>query len=476
MAEMDACFYHRSKPASWHCPHCERDIGECCAPKPPGTHRHEPDCPSCQQRLTYLGHHNTVAPFWHDVNRFFAYPFESAPIIFLAALSFLGVMIPLIEFFTWPLIILIISIGLKYLYHIIEKTSQGNMSPPDLTEAFSGSGLGIFFHQITVFFCAGLLYSFSIQSGSQFLAISAQTFITLALPASIMILAKEGAITSALNPILLTKVIIQIGLPYLILFAFMMTLSAGPQYLLPILYDAMNPAAVAPLAIFISGYFYCVIFAMIGYCLHQFEHALDFDSELDFSSENIDEDEYQNKRVIAQAEVHIREGRFIEACKVVKHRVTAQKENQTLDLHYQKLLVATKNNHELREHTPTLVNQLCANGYFDEATNVYQDAFRVNFAPLIESPQHNHKLAEILIKRGLGKESTALLKGFHIRFPNYIGLADVYFLASKAYAEILHQGKPALKLLDYILKKFPDHSSSSEWLSYRKVVCKMELS
>jgi hypothetical protein len=54
------CHYHPAAPATWHCPSCPRDYGDCCVPLNADDHELVAVCPLCRSKLNFLGAANSA--------------------------------------------------------------------------------------------------------------------------------------------------------------------------------------------------------------------------------------------------------------------------------------------------------------------------------------------------------------------------------------------------------------------------------
>lgn len=167
--------------------------------------------------MRYLGDGREVVPFWNRIPAFFQYPLHRAPLLVMS----LCTLIPALLTPGWlsGVIILILVLALfKYTYSVINHTAEGRLEPPGLGEAFSGSGFDVAVQQLLVFAILVSLVLAAAHLGGGLLAFLALAFVVLTLPASILVLAMDRQILSAVNPFSLTGIVARIGWPYFVLY------------------------------------------------------------------------------------------------------------------------------------------------------------------------------------------------------------------------------------------------------------------
>ena len=109
------------------------------------------------------------------------------------------------------------------------------------------------------------------------LAVVTILFLMFALPASTMSLAINGSIGDALNPVTLATVMKRIGWPYLILYVFLLLVSAGSSATQLFLGTVAPVWLIVQLITFVSAYFTVIMFNMMGYVVYQYHEDLGFE-------------------------------------------------------------------------------------------------------------------------------------------------------------------------------------------------------
>src|SRR5690606_1715989 len=109
-------------------------------------------------------------------------------------------------------------------------------------------------------------------------------FITLAMPASIMLLAVDKSVRRALNPLAQLSLMTALGWPYLLLWFCMQIISAGPYYSFDLLLGVLPDTLVIPMLVAVSVYFTFVLYTMLGYVLFEYQQELGFSTLVDDDS------------------------------------------------------------------------------------------------------------------------------------------------------------------------------------------------
>lgn len=456
MSEALACHYHQDA-AVWRCDNCRRHFGECCIPPVPEGFE-EPSCVLCNQEMAYLGAAHSATPFWLKINDFFLYPIRLSVLGFLAVCVVISFLMPYTGPAFIPLSILLACVLTKYSLQIVESVSLGDWNPPGLMEAFSSEGLSLFFKQMAIFVVMGVALYFSAKLGL-IVTIGVAAFMFLALPASMMVLAREHSVGSAVNPLKLAFVMAAIGWPYLLLYFFLIILYGGPGYFMGGQDDFSSLYMVA--SFLLGGYFSFVMCAMMGYCLFQYQDALGYAAEMD-SDEELDESLYLEQKVLADSLVYMREGREREALKLVKGALAKDSSNPLLNKRFHKLLVVCAPDEPLLAFTKKYIQRLLITRNDHEAADVYlETALRVKgFMP--EEAGECFRLAKVLATKGMGKEALKLLHNLHRRFPGYGQVPEAYLLAARLMSESFGDDRRARQLLQFVLKNYPDAPEVSE--------------
>ncbi|MFE8070047.1 hypothetical protein QQM79_03225 [Marinobacteraceae bacterium S3BR75-40.1] len=462
------CDYHPNDNAKWHCQSCQLHYCTSCMPDA-DLRAQRGFCPHCGKTLQYRGAAGQVEPFWNRLPAFFRYPLGRDPLLLIAictlvpmilSANLIGIGVSLFLFFAL----------FKYIYRIIEHTAEGHLTPPALAEAFSGGGFAIVLKQFAVFFLMGGLVFTAGLVGGQPLAVTAMLFLLLAMPASVIVLAMEQDVIAAINPLHLMTLMARIGWPYIVLYAhlFLMMLVGGA--IQDFALSHFSPLIGQPVAGFVNSYFMLIFFHMLGYLVFQYQ------DELGFASDHQDGETLQNahrdrgKRLDADIDMAVKDGEYDKAQNLLVEALKRSPGN-TLRLQQMYRLATARNDRATlykQQHRllPWLVQQQAGEGLADTLRALY--AADPDFK--LDDPRLAYQCAQVLYNQGEYKLLISLLRDFHKRFPEFEDLPGAYLLVAKALANGYQRWDKARAFLQFIVKKYPEHSLAKLMPHYLKQV------
>ncbi len=456
------CSWHSGTPAQWNCTQCHKLYCKSCSPQPPpsqGEHR----CTLCHRDLKFLGAAHAAPPFWQRLNAFFIYPFHSQTMAFLFITSLLGVTLSSGGIFSGLMSLLLTVCITKYTYKIIEYMSNGRRTPPSVAEAFSGEGFDLFFKQMAVFIVIGIALGVIGWFGSVWFLIPSLLFIVLALPASVMVLARENSLPDAIHPGRLFGVMRAIGWPYFLLFFFVLTLYSAPGALLALLSTKLSANILLPISLFAGSYFTCVTSALMGYCLFQYQDLLGYTAGNEEDEEsNSNESNWLYEKALADSAINFQEGRIHDCADALKEGLKHRPKDQELNRRLFELRSIGSDTELMTREAELYLQSLADKQQYSAAADALTAVRNrlKDWKP--ESPESCYVTAKGFIARGRYKETILLLKGLHVRAPEYRRLPEAYLVMAQALSDGLQRDNDALKLLDYIQKKYPNNAVSGE--------------
>ncbi|UVE17060.1 hypothetical protein NVV93_15930 [Pseudomonas sp. LS44] len=444
------CHYHSAQPATWHCVPCQRFYGDCCIPLSADAPEHTPTCPLCSGKLDFLGAANTAQPFWERIPRFFVYALQSGPLAVSALLALASLFMPN-SILLW---LILFSIATKYFYSVIEANSQAESQAPSLLSAFSGDGFGLFFKQLVIFILAFAALWLAVDFDSEALYWAVTLGLLLALPASIIRLALDKTLGSALSPDEVGQVIKAMGWRYLILCAFLFILWQSPSWVIYMLSSGLPRVVLMPVAAFLFGYFGVVMCAMMGYAVFQYQAALGYVIADEEGHAGFPEGEYLRRRALAEAEVRLKEGQSGQALETLRMALERMPDDLKLNERFHQLLYGLNARDRCLRHLQHYL-PLATRSNPALAATALLNARQLQADFLPDDALICEKLAEALLMRHKTHEALSLLRNLHQRFPDYPHIARAYLLAARGFAENLGQVEPARKLLAFIRARYP---------------------
>lgn len=462
------CRYHPEQPSTWLCRSCERSYGDCCVPLNIDAPDDAPRCAMCSSQLEFLGAANSAQPFWQRIPAFFIYALQSGPLAFAGLLAVASVFMPR-SIILW---VILFSIATKYFYSVIESNSLAEKAAPSLASAFTGEGFSLFFKQLVVFLIAFAALWLAADFNSEALYWCVNIGLLLVMPASIIRLALDKELSSALSPDQVGQVIVAMGWRYLILCAFLFILWQSPSWVTYMLSHGLPRVILLPVMAFAFAYFAVVMCAMMGYVVFQYQGALgyvivDEDSQAAFPA-----DEYLRRKALAEAEIRLKEGQSDNALETLTIALEKNPDDLKLNERFHQLLfnlnAADRCLRHLAHYLPLTAKMNPALG-----ATALLNARRLKPDYLPDDPAVCERIAEALAKRHKNREALSLLRNLHQRAPDYPHVPRAYLLAARIFAEGLGQVEQAQKLLQFVRTRYPQSPLVTEVANLEATLVKL---
>lgn len=427
-----------------------------------------------------------ITPYWERFPFFFAYPFRLDSLL---TLSLLSLAFWLLNSVIHGGIIHVMLNGLlfvallRHAFKVLERIALGQTDEAAWREntqehpyrpykQFAVLAAGSVLVALLGGFVAG---AFGVVVG-QIVMIVASLILMLVIPASIMVLALTDDLAESINPEELWRMIAAIGLPYLGLWGCLSLLmssgAAASAFLLPVLPKALTPL----LLFFINMYFVIVMYALMGYVLHQYHEALGIEQRGAPSTPTAQPEKDDARAQVAQAGELVRSGQAAEAIRFLASAVADQPQDLILREGYFRLLLASEAHRaQLPRETDRYLALLLQQQRTDQALRVLDTVRRIDPTFL---PSDGH-LRVALGKAALGAHrhdlALALVKGFDQQFGgNHAALPDVLLLGARLASEHLRNDAQALKILEMLLQRFPAHPVRDEAVQLQTVILRLQ--
>jgi tetratricopeptide (TPR) repeat protein len=391
-------------------------------------------------------------PLWHRMPGFFQYPLQTRALAVVLPAAALYLLLPP-TFFGLLAFLVLSALLVKYLYEVLDHSSEGHLEPPPLSSEVLLEGYALPFKQLLVLYLAGSLIGVAFVYGGVFLGVVALIGIQLALPASVMLLATTRSFRSAIHPGLLLELIRTMGRTYWILYGCLVLLNLSSGSLAWALSGRVPGFVLDALVGFASLYFAVIMFHMMGYALFQHHAALGYEPagqaveeepELALYRQLLEEENYPAAREELQA-------------------LLAQRPDD-LELHrqLQRLCRLTGADAAGARHAVEFIARLLEGKRIREASEVYLEAVTVTPQLRPARPEHYLPLCRMLRDRGAHREAIALANGFHRRHPAHPDIPELYLLAAQIFHLELEQPARAAQVLGFLQTHFPDHPLQSQ--------------
>lgn len=447
--QLEHCSYHYQSPATSRCFHCDRLFGDCCLSRSDANQPYL-RCPLCTNEIENLGSANTLPPFWYVMHKFLVYPAKPTPLglaFFLSALSLL---------ITAGLVglgigLFIMVVSTRYFYAILDESSNGRTTPPSALALFSSDPDNLFIKQIVIFIIIGLVIALVSKFGNAFFIFLVWAFITLAFPASIMILATDKRLAKAINPLILIDLMTRMGAGYFVLYGFINILLGGPAVVGELIIGFVPQSYHITALIFISLYFWFATAYLMGYALMQYQRelgsiAVTEEGELEYDESSRD------KINTNLASMYVIEGRYDDAYALLKKAATAEPENKALQKKFNQLLICLSRREELEEHSSRLIDSLVNTNAIAAAAQTYLDTLSVKPDFKYDAPENILQFADYYCDCGQYTSALKILAQISKYFKDWPDIGKALLKAAHIYADNLNQPEKAIPLLTFIDK------------------------
>jgi tetratricopeptide (TPR) repeat protein len=399
---------------------------------------------------------------------FFHYPLHVNSLIVIVALA-LGSMLLSGGLLALFLLLFGVAAMIKYSFAIIEQRGSGTTTPPTLAEVLTSDQDHLFLKQMAVLLLMGVIVGLAYQLG-ELVGILVGGFITLAMPASTMLLAVEKSVGRALNPFAQLSLMTSVGWPYLLLWFCVQIISAGPYYSYDLLSGTLPDLLVMPLLVAISVYFTFVLYTMLGYVLFEYQHELGFESAVD--DEPMDAEDFEKAKALGEIAVLIKEGDYIRARTSLRKALDAVRDDIELHQHYHKLLMLLDDNAALTNHAAFFIELAHRKNMLSKAVPVLLDAQTRDPSFQLENTKLALELARLLQQQGKHKAVVRLFHNLHKTKADDPNVPAAYLMVAKIFFEYLNDDAKAKAMVEFLLKKYPKSVQRPQVLQLQESLAK----
>lgn len=469
MAKMD-CHFFPNMPAVWICDGCQTQYGEKCIPAGRSHHwgKLSPTCIRCNSALRYLGSATGAKPFWQNLPHFFAYPLHPNSLLVIGLLS-LGAVLLGSGWLSLILLLFGLAVVVKYGFAIIEHRGTGSTTAPEVMAVLSGDEHHLFLKFVAVIILMGAIVGVSAQFG-EIVAVVVAGFVTLAMPACIMILAVEKSVGRAINPMAQLSLMLAVGWPYLLLWLCTQIISAGPVYLVEGLVEVLPEAIIVPALVFLMIYFTFVLYTMLGYVLFEYQHELGFANVDDDSEDELDQAAFEKAKALGEVTVLVRDGKYTPAREALRRALDIVPDDIELHQHYHKLLMLLDDQRALGNHCEYFLGLLKRNNQLGSGTAVLLEVQSRIPDYQLDDTALAVELAGLLRRQGQHKAVLRLFHNRHKTKPSDPLLPAAYLQVAKVFVEYLNDDAKALAIIQFVLKKMPHCEEREQYLQLQDAI------
>lgn len=389
-----------------------------------------------------------IEPFWHRFPYFFTYP--AAPTLLPATVGLsLAIALSPLGLFGSLLDLCSLLVFLRVAYAVLELRADGQSEPPRLDNPIFRGGYSLPFKQWLVLLALVSLVLVAERNLGQRVGLLVTIVVTLALPASVIVLASTHRILDAANPLLLVRMMVAIGFPYLGVFVLLLLLNAASLTASGWLAQRL-PGFFGEWAVGFVGFHYALsMFLLMGYLVYQYHDRLG----LRPSVPAVRDGSVESPAWLRYRRFMVQEN-YPAAAEALRSLMAQDPDNLEYPQLMHRLLSLTADP-AAHDHAAGLLDRLVAAGKVAQAAELVEDS-RAENAPLLPAQGESHlPLAQALRQRGSQRQALALISGFHRRHPDHIDTAELYLLAAQIYAEDQDDDTAALKVLDFAIRLLP---------------------
>jgi len=464
------CKYHQSDPASWSCRQCHINYCASCANQDrPQT---APNCPVCGAQLESLGKANLITPFWLCIPKFFAYPAQQSSLLVLMFIALFGLLVE-VQFIGFVAAILALVAFVTYAFAVLERTAQGERSAPSFPRGDISANLLSAFRQLFLL----LLFGLALYATDAYLGADAHhlmfAFTALVLPAATMALAVDHSLIRAMNPLIWARMMARIGVPYLILVAFLLVLMLASDTVARLVTRLLADSRVTPLIILIFMYFVLIMFNMMGYVIYQYHDKLGYTLPAGLRpvpAQHPATQQHISSSGVRESEILLQEGKLEEALTALGRKAREHPVDFALRDRYHKLLLAANRPDRLQEHGRDYLSRLLIERKSSRAMEVLRDCMKINSQFKPAKAEEVFPLAMYLKTNGEQRLALQLLNRFHRAYPHHRETPRNYLLAAQLMFEQFNRDADAAAVLRFVVEHFPDHELTPRIRDYLATV------
>jgi len=166
----------------------------------------------------------------------------------------------------------------------------------------------------------------------------------------------------------------------------------------------------------------------------------------------------------------LEEGRFGAAKQRLRARIDEGDVPLAVHERYHRLLVASADAAEAGAHAQRYLRALLDAGLGAKAVKVYDECLALDRGFVLEDGHDACRVAEHAAAEGRPDLALRMLNRFSQRFPGHEDIPRAYLLAARLLCEHKGDDRYALRVLDGLLRQYPEHPLAPEMRTYRNFV------
>lgn len=464
-----SCSFHPGQAAHFQCNDCDINFCESCITSRKvetyGSVEKHYFCPACDAEAELIGVANILPPFWKKLGAIFSYPFQLSPLLLTVTLAAIGGFMS--GSFLVRLVVFIVM--LKYAYAVMIATAKGSLRSPTLTWKLINDDVFQVLKQYVIFGLVGFCGSLITSQTGPLAGKLFYMFITIFMPAIIMVLVATNSIIHAVNPALFVPIVWRIGLPYVLMYLFLMFLYTGPSYLLSLIPFDLSPKLAGFTILFVQQIYAIVSYHLMGYVLLQYHAEIGYPVEYEYfvkqgrtagKSPKISE----KQKLLNTIEVLIKGGHYAKALPLLREEIAVESPDINLSEKYYRLLQLADEKKKAGNYAPILLDQLVQKGRKKEAMELLTEMMGNNMS--VPSDTAILKVADWYKQRGELKKAVDSYSYFLKNNKGHNAVPEMYFKLAQILHENGRNSAKAKKILMGLVKTFPHHNLVPQIKSY----------
>lgn len=418
---------------------------------------------------------SAVKPFWHRLNKFFAFPFQGAPLAYGLFLAFCSLLPEVFFFLPRVFMWVIVELGIllaasRYGFKVAVLGSRGISRASDFPSRLDDEWSSLPWKLFGVFVVQGFVLGL-VASVNGKLATAATFVLSFLFPATVIVLVQSGSAMRSLNPAALWRVVHSIGAPYLALCLFLFLLSSGAQVALGLLLPRVSLWLLVPLFNFSFIYFGWVMASLLGYVMYQHHEALEIDL-LPGAGADEAPPERRSPEQIARQETDalvaelVTEGDIPAALNIAYEDQRLRPNDVAALRRYHRVLLMTDKTPALLDHAKRFIALLLQQELGAEALKAWQDCRAREPVFAVEDAGQTLALARAAWRAGDAQAALAMLRSFDKRFRGHAAIPQAYELIARVLTQGMNRADMARPVLAVLEARYPDSEATREvrWL------------
>lgn len=392
------------------------------------------------------------------------------PMVYIGGLALAAGVVAWLPMIGRLLFLVIWFLFFRYAMTVLVLTARGNFDP-DMAAMHLEQGDRRPLKQVFYIFIVIALGVYIAVTLSPWLALIYILFVSIALPAAIMVIAIEDSLEHALNPVRLMSVMKGIGWPYLLLSLFLLLLHGGDLTLIRLIGGRLPLFIQVPVVIWISMYFLLVMYNMMGYVAYQYHEALGYTVDKTFEEHHEANTADPNMSPVdRQIANKVAAGDLQGAIDAQIADIGYQQDDLVKNQKLHKLYVMQGDVEKTLPHARHLIGLQLAAGRADVAYEVLAKIKTLSADFMITDGNAVLPLATVAKRRINAALAVELINGFDRRFPKHPDVPGVYLLAAKVMSELKRDDAQAKRILKHLILSFPDSAPAAEARTYLSVL------